>query len=577
MANIIKIIIQAINQGANNVKDAIDDLTDLEDAAESAGGRLGDLTDKYSGFMLTVFASIQILKDAVAAFKAVYVKAREGADVIGGDVLDAYEDFDEALEDLEQSGKGVIANVMLPVIEASAPMVSGLGAINEALNTGQIGWVEYILRAGKLISFAGLFSSEYRDKIVNGLFDVDQAMEDSVRATEELIARLRALNEHQFSFARAAEVEFDAFIQEADQFDDALSDVLDNVQAELDRVAAALKADAQAAGQAWTLLAQQIAGPFSESAQEFAEEEQRLIDRTEELSEKITDLGGLQYITPENKEQIIALRNQLIGVAMQIRDIKEAYGEAFDRGATGRKVLEAKDLMEELRKKAWVLEQQIRDLGSKPYVTNAQLEKIAELQEAIGETEGAIDALAGAQEEATKRMVFSMLQQQLAVDELTVNEVERLNKLALHWGLIDQATYDAQQAVLDATDAMANDPNLNSWIIRLETALGIVKELEGEHSINFTVTGLEGLPGGGFGGSAGVQREFIEEINELPGEDTGSTTPPPGAGAPPPSPGPGPGGPPQAPSITINATVSNGIEVEQLAHRVAEVIQRSRT
>ena len=417
-------------------------------------GAIGALSDLKFGMQ----AVADVLTD-------VYDVAREGADIIGGDTLRAYEDFDQALQRLEDSGKSFIAEALEPAIVGANLYIETQENLNFLLEEGIITQEEYNF----------LVHDAARSTVILGESIAEMA--DEARKGDTAVANLSD------ELREAAEA--------VESFDRALTGL---PQSDVNAALLTQRMLADEAKEAWGQLAQQISGPVGRSNERFAEQQATLEEQIVGFQEEIALLGGLDYISPEQQEQILALRSELIGVTMEILDIEEAYGDAFDSGNTGRKVTEAKDRLEELREKAWELEQQIIDLGSKPYVSAGDLARIDELQTALGDTQEAIGELSEAQEEANARLLFNMVQQQLAADGLTTAEVEALNDLALSWGLIDQATKDAQDAVLIAMDALANDPNSEAWLLILQNALGIVNGLTGTHNINFQVTGLDELP-----------------------------------------------------------------------------------
>src|SRR3990172_4264408 len=75
---------------------------------------------------------------------------------------------------------------------------------------------------------------------------------------------------------------------------------------------------------------------------------------------------------------------------------------------------------------------------------------------------------AAAHEEATKRILFGIAEQQLASDGLTAVELQALNNLASQWGLVDQATADATEAILAATGQLASDENPELFVEKLD-------------------------------------------------------------------------------------------------------------
>jgi len=90
------------------------------------------------------------------------------------------------------------------------------------------------------------------------------------------------------------------------------------------------------------------------------------------------------------------------------------------------------------------------------------LEKQKDLQDSIAKT-------AEAHEEATKRILFSLVQQRLAIDGLSEAEFNFLWGLAAQWDLVDQASLEAAEGVNRAVEMMAKGA---SW----EEALAVIDE-----------------------------------------------------------------------------------------------------
>lgn len=407
-------------------------------------------------------------KMVFGALEDIYKVAREGADVIGGEVKAAYDEFDENLKRAEESAKSLLANALLPLIKGYNEQQATLRGLDDALAAGVITQQEY----NQAITYG-----QQGIDVYTGLTDEQRAaVETFAEAARDAANAVRELTK-----AELAHINF-----QTSSWDKAMMVSAGLIESTVNPALIAQQEETARAQAAWGLLAQQIAGPFGAAADSFAEKNAALVERIAEIKAEIADLGGLQYITPEQSDQILELRDKLIGVSMEIHAIDEEFGEAFDAGKQGRRVQAAADTLEGLRQDAWALEQQIIALGSKPYVTATNLERIGELQEELGETEQAIKDLQAAQEEQTRQMLLGMLQQSLALDGLTVEEVGKLNEIALAWGLIDQATYDAQQTALEATELINNDANLAEILDKLN-------EMEGIHFVNivFTVTGQE--------------------------------------------------------------------------------------
>jgi hypothetical protein len=235
-----------------------------------------------------------------------------------------------------------------------------------------------------------------------------------------------------------------------------------------------------------------VAGPLGKEYENFKLKQKDLKENAEELRAKIAELGGEEYMTPQQSEEIDTLRGKLFGVSKEIRDLNEAIksGELNKK-----KKLKATESLEELRGEAFKLETQIRKLGGIPYLTDKQKDELDRNREKLAEIEIAIGENAVAHEEATKRIMFSLLSQRAAINELTAVELASLNSIAREWGLLDQATYDYVTAADAYYQTLENDSIETMGIVRweLEKTLGITSDLKG--AFGDLSSSLEGLSG----------------------------------------------------------------------------------
>lgn len=422
---------------------------ELGEGGTDAGDGLGEFADGLSVALLNATLMIhagQLLFDVLGE---IYKAASEGAKVIGGETAAAYEEFDRNAQAAEESLKGLLARGLLPLIEAQNQAWEAVRNLDQALKDGIITQQEYnqAIAAGQNV---------YGDWVALSP-ELNTAIKANTAAIDEQAEAVRELTKAELAHIQFVESSWDkAMLASAGLIESKVSAALIAQREEVAR-----------ANAEWALLAQQIAGPVGKANEQFLEQSAQLRDRTIEIREEIAALGGLEYLSDDQQSSILELRSQLIGVAMEIHDIEDAYGDAFAEGRTGRKVLEAKERLEELRGTAWELEQQIISLGAKPYTTAADLEDIDALQKELGETEAAIRAIAVARQQEHQAFLLNMLQQQLAVDGLTTEEVAMLNDIALAWGLIDQETRDAQNTVLAAALAINSDANLDEIMFKL--------------------------------------------------------------------------------------------------------------
>lgn len=101
--------------------------------------------------------------------------------------------------------------------------------------------------------------------------------------------------------------------------------------------------------------------------------------------------------------------------------------------------------------------------------------KISDLNTKFGEN-------ATKHEEATRRILFDMLQQSLSVDGLDAKEVAFLEKTATNWGLVDTATSDAWKEIQTYSD------NIDAAIKKIDDLANKVSSIPGSKTIAVDVT-----------------------------------------------------------------------------------------
>ena len=103
----------------------------------------------------------------------------------------------------------------------------------------------------------------------------------------------------------------------------------------------------------------------------------------------------------------------------------------------------------DLQKEADALNGEIEELSGKTWLSKAQKEQLEENKKKLEEIQGQIKTNADEHEKATKRILFDLLQQQLAMDGLTAEEGAALAVVAEKWGLVDEETATAYKKIQD--------------------------------------------------------------------------------------------------------------------------------
>lgn len=284
-----------------------------------------------------------------------------------------------------------------------------------------------------------------------------------------------------------------------------------------------------------------IGGALGKETESFLEQEADLIERTDELKEKIGELGGMEYMTPEQVEDIEGARRRLGGVTAEI----EALQDALKEGDVKKKHRDdARERIEDLKEEAGRLEDVIESLGSTPYLSTEQKKQLEEAREQMGELTAAIQENADEHEEATKRILLDLIQQRAAQMGLLEGPqgdkaLKLLDDLALKWGLIDQETYDALTTIDKALTAIGENKGVtvaSNMISEIDGAafdageqvdelnrkaqvlMATIDDVVGEYEIHFTITQSGDIPTLKPGQN---QRELLADIEEIETRHTG--------------------------------------------------------
>ena len=179
----------------------------------------------------------------------------------------------------------------------------------------------------------------------------------------------------------------------------------------------------------------------------------------------------------EQRQIIEGYTSDAFKLTRQMDDLKAAISGNMDKAQK-----EFARNTEDLRIKTIGLKDQVAELESKKYLTDDQKAELSGLRDELDETEAAIGDLADAHDEATKRILYGMLEQKLAANGLTTEEGALLQELAKKWGLIDQATLDAQLATTEATAIMesnvANATQRVNWFYDAWSALSTLGQVK---------------------------------------------------------------------------------------------------
>jgi hypothetical protein len=123
--------------------------------------------------------------------------------------------------------------------------------------------------------------------------------------------------------------------------------------------------------------------------------------------------------------------------------------------------------LNDLRGKAGELRDKIRELESATYITGAQQEELAGLRDELGNTTQSMSDLAAAHEDQTRRFLYDMAIQRLAMDGWTEDEQTLALTMARDFGLIDQVSFNTAQAMNAALTGFADGAGINETMDKI--------------------------------------------------------------------------------------------------------------
>jgi hypothetical protein len=179
-----------------------------------------------------------------------------------------------------------------------------------------------------------------------------------------------------------------------------------------------------------------ISGDVGKSMDSYREQHADLQVTIQDTQKEIDKLSKLKVLTPAQTEQVNKLWQEL-------QQAKNKAGE-FAQMSDG----ELKKAIKNLNSEIWTLTN-----GS--YLTDDQKKELETLKGKLDDAKGKMSELNSTFEESSKKMLFNMLLTKAASDGLTTTEVDNLTTIALHWGLVDQASATTAQQLnaIDLTNA----------------------------------------------------------------------------------------------------------------------------
>lgn len=392
---------RGIKRGSPLILDNLGILVKVEDANKKYAESIGKATNE-----LTAEEQKIALLNAVLEQKEILMQQAGGS---ADSMTDSYERLNAEIKNQTDDMKALLDDALRPVADVLYKIISVESRREQTLGKLSNSLVE---SAGSYKEYAAAMVEAY---IAEHKLDVITAgaMRNRIkegRQVDEMMVAYDGLTEAEFNVMRMQEELTDytdghtkpAF-QEAEWAVKGYS--VEMLTAE--QAAADLRTEQERLKDELQDLQLLISGPISEEYGSFIEKQGELTEKTEELKGKIAELEGLEYLTPEQQEELTGLRTEL------------------------------------------------------------------------GKNNEAIQENVNAHDRATKEIVFDLLTQRAAMDELTNNEMLLLNEVALRWGLVDQATYETTQGIGQALTDLENGRPFD-WVINDLTNIMITAKTAGD-------------------------------------------------------------------------------------------------
>lgn len=301
-----------------------------------------------------------------------------------------------------------------------------------------------LVHLGGVATEMGIFTTRsLRDAIV-GLGEFSDSISEGTSVYDLFVMGLVQTNPKLIEFANA----FDDVGEEANEAKDAVDDNTRSVEAWGDRwagiaqeakAAKAMQDAKQAASDLrdeLAILTAAIGGEVSDEQENFYNQQGDLAGRAQELKDEIdrlTESNGQYYETVQG--------NGMTTAELELATAKLA--RAQENLATETDPVKQAQLKVEIEKQQEAISGASTVVSG--YVDNSK--KIGELTTEYEAVTAAMQANRDAHEEAAARIVFSMIQQQMAADGLSKEEIAALTDIGEELGIYDEKTADIMRSV----------------------------------------------------------------------------------------------------------------------------------
>ena len=232
----------------------------------------------------------------------------------------------------------------------------------------------------------------------------------------------------------------------------------------------------------------------------------KILDRemweTYQRADEATD--SFQRMTVEQANAALAadrLRQAQVDLKSAVSDL-----DLEIRGPLGQEIEDWQEKQDDLNRRLQETGEAIAELmrkkeGNGGWLSASDAAQLDGLREKYGDIKQAIEDTAQAHDEATKRILFDLLEQRLAVDGLSQAEFDFLVGIANQWGLVDDATAQAVEGIDESMDLLAQG-NVNAALEKMEELRREAEGLPKKIDIHVNITQSGSLPNTSGSGSS---------------------------------------------------------------------------
>ncbi len=505
----------AIRKGVEPTIEGIGELADEYNSIQDPIERTKFLMDNFgrSGAALA-----PLMEQGAEGIAAAGEEAEKFGLILSGDGVQAARDYEIAIDNVEDSLMGL----KIAAGQAALPIVSSLAdglttqiqltrTWNEAVKLGIVtekDWAEthHAIAAGFLTE--GQVLERLNDEIAQHQLEVtslDPVWERNQQQVEANTAAAQTYTNELYFQSVGLDETGNSLELTADAYDAT--------------AAATARAEA-AASRLNMIMGGAIDNELASYEQSQADIEAQIAETRAEL-EKYTNLSGQTVTVITDTEE--AQRNLTIAMAAQ----ETAAGTLAE---AQQKLSENTDPEKQLQLEAAVARAQgalinaqgqvgewnaTLDESGNTYVTDYTT-RINEITGELYTLEEAAAANAAAHEEATEKILYGYIQQALAVDGLSLDEIHALTAIGEQWGLLKEGTTTAVDGILEAADGLANGNSLPEFMNQVngvrDAILGVPTDITTTFHVN--VDGQTPSYAGPHGGNANA---FADGGNYGPG------------------------------------------------------------